>query len=401
MSDIFVGRQPIFDRKLKVYGYELLFRSGNTNNAAFGSISADSATSNTIVNSFMEFGLDKLVGKHLAFINFTETFLFHENALSIPPQQVVVEVLETITINEQLIAALQRLKSQGFTIALDDYIYNPSHQSLVELVDIIKIDIMQLKRERLIQHATVLKKVKAKLLAEKIENMDEFELCHKLGFEYFQGYFLSKPRVIQGKSLPTNKLAVMNLLAILQNEHSDFADIEEAIGFDVSITYRLLKMMNSALFNLPRKIDSIRQAMFILGRKKLASWISMLALSNLSDRPSEMIHMSMTRAKMCELLAEFTGNKPLEPFFTCGLFSALDIMMERDLKDILAPLPLAEDIVSALLEYKGVKGEAVKCVKAYEVSDFENATFQNLSQGQIYTAHIDALTWANMVTEAL
>lgn len=401
MPDIFVGRQPIFDRKLKVQAYELLFRSGEANKATFGKISADSATSTTIVNSFLEFGLDKLVGDKLAFINLTEKFLFNENALPIPPKQVVIEVLEDVPINFQLIKALERLKAEGFTIALDDYIYNPAHKPLVALADIIKIDIMQLSREQLIRHATALKKFKAKLLAEKIENMDEFELCHKLGFEYFQGYFLSKPRVIQGKSLPTNKLAVLNLLAVLQKEDSDIEELEEAVGFDVSITYRILKMMNSAFFSFPGKIESIRQAVFIMGRKKLASWASMLALSSMADRPGEMIHMAMTRAKMCELMAEKAGLKPLESFFTAGLFSALDIMMERELAEIIKPLPLNEDIVAALLEHKGVLGEALTCVKAYEVGDFNHVSFQKLSAKDINVANVEAITWANMVTESL
>lgn len=401
VPDIFIGRQPIFDRKLRIYAYELLFRAGNANHAAFGKVSADGATSTTIVNSFLEFGLDKLVGDKLAFINLTEKFLFNENALPMPPKQVVIEILEDIPINFQLIKAVERLKAEGFTIALDDYIYNPAHKPLVALADIIKIDIMQITREELIRHASALKKFKAKLLAEKIENMDEFELCHKLGFEYFQGYFLSKPRVIQGKSLPTNKLAVLNLLAVLQKEDADIEELEEAVGFDVSITYRILKMMNSALFNYPKKIESIRQAVMIMGRKKLSSWASMLALSSMADRPGEMIHMAMTRAKMCELLADKAGLKPLEPFFTTGLFSALDIMMERELAEIIAPLPLNEEIVSALLEHKGIKGEALKCVLAFEVSDFANATFQNLTARDIYVTQVEAITWANMVTESL
>ena len=401
MPDIFVGRQPIFDRKLRVYAYELLFRSGTANKATFGKVTPDGATSITIVNSFLEFGLEKLVGDKLAFINLTEKFLFNENALPMSPQQVVIEVLEDIPIDAKLITAIERLKEKGFTIALDDYIYNPAHQPLVRLADIIKIDIKQLNRDQLIRHAIALKKFDAKLLAEKVETMDEFELCHKLGFEYFQGYFLSKPRVIQGKSMPANKLAVMNLLAVLQKPDADITELEEAVSFDVSITYRIMKLMNSAFFNYPSKINSIRQAIFILGRQKLASWTSMLALSTMSDRPDEMIHIAMTRAKMCELIAEKAGARQLEPFFTTGLFSALDILMERDLAEIIKPLPLNEEIISALLERKGIKGEALKCVLAYEVSDFANATFQNLGAYDIYVTQVEAITWANMVTESL
>ncbi|TNF36072.1 MAG: HDOD domain-containing protein, partial [Gammaproteobacteria bacterium] len=224
---------------------------------------------------------------------------------------------------------------------------------------------------------------------------------HKLGFEYFQGYFLSKPRIIQGKSLPSNKLAVLNLLSVLQNQDSEIEELEEAISFDVSMSYRILKLINSAFFNLSNKIESIRQAVVILGRKQLASWASMMALATMSDRPSEMIHMAMTRAKMCEIIAEKARIKPLEPYFTVGLFSALDLLMEKELAEIIKPLPLSEDIVAALLERKGILGDALKCVLAYEVSDFANAKFQDLTANDLFVANVEAVTWANMVTEAL
>ena len=188
---------------------------------------------------------------------------------------------------------------------------------------------------------------------------------------------------------------------LIQKEDSDIEELEEAISFDVSITYRILKLMNSAFFNYSKKIESIRQAVFILGRQKLSSWASMLALSSMSDRPSVMIHMAMTRAKMCELLADKAGLKPLESFFTTGLFSSLDIMMERELAEIIAPLPLSADVVSALLQHEGVKGEALTCVLAYEISDFENVKFLDLTADDIYVTHIEAITWANMVTESL
>ncbi|MCW8930440.1 MAG: HDOD domain-containing protein [Gammaproteobacteria bacterium] len=400
MPEIFVGRQPIYNKQLKIYGYELLFRSDGSPANAFQAIGADGATSTTIINSYLEIGLEKLVGNRLAFINLTEQFMLNENSLPISPKQAVLEILEDIVITDEIIEASKRLKSQGFILALDDYIYNPDHKPLMPYIDIVKIDIMQLSEEELVDHVNILKTFDVKLLAEKIETMDEFFLCHRLGFEYFQGYFLSKPRVIKKKTLASNKMAVLNLLSILMNPESDMDEIEEAIGFDVSFSYKMLKLINSALFNLNRKIDSIRQAIVILGRKRLRSWASLLALSSLDDRPSEILHLTMVRAKMCELLSEAAGLQDQESFFTVGLFSGLDILMERELSDLLKPLPLNQDIVNALISHEGDCGEAIQCVMAYEVSDFENNHFKNLTQNDIFVAHIEAVSWANMVFDA-
>jgi len=401
MSNVFVGRQPIYNANLGVYGYELLFRSGQQNAAVMGKVTADGATSTTIINAFLEIGLEKLVGKRYAFINLTENFLLDENALPFSHEQVVLEVLEDIPLDAAMLTALQRLKSQGFMIALDDYIYNPSHKPVVEMADLIKIDIMQLDQRELIQHVKILKKYPAKLLAEKIETMEEFEFCLKLGFDYFQGYFLSKPKIVKSKSLPTNKLAVLNLLAVLQSPDSETEELEEAISFDVSMSYKILKLINSAFFNLTRKIESIRQAIVIIGRNQLRSWASMMAMASLDDRPSEVIHIAMVRAKMCELLAEQANLGQTETFFTVGLFSALDILMEREIPELIGPLPLSEDVVDALLHRKGVLGEALNCVLAYEESDFDNVAFKGLESNDIFVANVEAVSWANMVVDTL
>ncbi|WP_455210645.1 EAL and HDOD domain-containing protein [Kaarinaea lacus] len=399
MSDIFVGRQPIYDRKIHVFGYELLFRSGDNTADAFQQIGADGATSTTIINSYLEIGLDKLVGNRYAFINLTENFLLSEEALPISPKQVVLEVLENIAVDEALVKAVERLKLEGFIIALDDYIYDPSHKPLISMVDIIKIDIMQLNQQQLLEHVNLLKPYNVKLLAEKVETMDEFAFCHKLGFDYFQGYFLSKPRVIKSTSLASNKLAVLNLLSVLMNSDSQTEEIEEAMAFDVSISYKMLKLINSAIFNLSRKVESIQQAIVILGRKKLRSWASMVAMATVDDRPSEMIHLAMTRAKMCEILAEKAGLPSLESYFTVGLFSALDILMEKELTELISPLPLDQEIIDALLKHAGDYGDALKCTLAYEVSDADNARFKDLTSNDIFVANVEAVSWANMVVD--
>lgn len=401
MTEIYVGRQPIYNRNLGVYGYELLFRNSDNNAVSFDGVTPDGATSTTIVNSFFEFGLDKLVGTGFAFINLTEKFLLEDDTLPIEPSQVVLEILEDVPINDELIKSVERLSGLGFTIALDDYVYNPAHKPLIAMADIIKIDIMQLSREEVIQHVNILKEYKAKLLAEKIETRDEHEFCLDLGFEFFQGYFLSKPRIIKGKTLPTNKLAAISLLATLQNPNAKTDELEKQISIDASISYKLLKCINSAYYSLPRKVDSIKHAIVMLGRRQISSMASLLALANTEDMPPEIIHLAMVRAKMNELLAVAAGLKPPEAYFTTGLLSALDIIMERDLAELIQPLPLSEDVVDALLHRKGSLGEALACTLACEVSDFENARFQDLDANDINAAKLESVNWSNMIMEAL
>lgn len=399
MPDIYVGRQPIYNRELGVYGYELLFRTGQVNAASAGYVSSDGATSTTLINTFLEIGLERLVGKRYAFINLSEQFLLEEDSLPISPEQVILEVLEDVPVNMRLLKAVKRLSEKGFIIALDDYIYNPAHKPLVAMADIIKIDIKQLTEKQLIEHVRTLKKFSAKLLAEKIETIEEYEFCLKLGFDYFQGYFLSRPRIIKSQSLPTNKVAVLNVLSVLQNPDADTEDVEEAISFDVSMSYKILKLINSSFFSFSREIESIRQAIVLLGRKQLSSWASMIALSQLDDRPSEMIRLAMTRAKMCEMLAEKAGLNAIESYFTAGLFSALDILMERDISEVIKPLPLSEEIVAALLKRQGPIGEALQCAIAYELAEIETAQFNQLSADDIYVANVEAVSWANMVMD--
>lgn len=401
MSDIYVGRQPIYNINLGIHGYELLFRTGHDNAATMGDLSADGATSTTIINSFLEIGLEKLVGDRLAFVNLTEQFLLDENALPISPKQVVLEILEDIPITAKLIMAVERLKKNGFTIALDDYIYNPKHKPIVSLADVIKIDIMALNKKEIIEHVKILKKFKALLLAEKVETLDEFEFCRDLGFDYFQGYFLSRPRIIKSKSLPTNKIAVLNLLSVLNNPIADVEELEEAISFDVSMSYKMLKLLNSAFFSFDNKVESIKHAIVILGRKQLRSWASMMAMAKLDDRPSEMIHIAMTRGKMCELIAEQSNLGSLESYFTAGLFSALDILMEREISKLIEPLPLSQEVASALLSREGSMGQAINCAIAFEMSNTENIKFENLSENDMFVAQVEAISWANMVMDSL
>lgn len=400
-NNVYVGRQPIFDRSLNLYAYELLYRHTAQHEQANIGTDGDNATTQTIINTFMEIGLDRLVRNKLAAINLTETFLLEENRIPFSPKQVILEILEDIDITQPMLDALSRLSEAGYTLALDDYVYNPAHAPLLQLVDIIKLDLTVLAPNAIKQHIEYLRQYGVKLLAEKVETPQDFIMCSNLGFDYFQGYFLSRPQIISAEKMPANRLTIMNLLAVLHNPDAESEDLAEAINTDVTTSYKLLKMINSAAFNLPRKVESIQHGVLLLGRRKLASWASMLALSNLSDRPAEILRSAMIRAKMCELLAEQVGIKPVESYFTVGMFSALDLIMQRPLPKLLEPLPLSSDVVAALLYHKGRLGEALACVMAYEIADWPNVEFRHLSTQDILIANIEAVTWANIIIDTL
>ncbi|MFN2337829.1 MAG: EAL and HDOD domain-containing protein, partial [Gammaproteobacteria bacterium] len=342
MQDIFIGRQPIFDRELKLYAYELLFRSGMANHA--GQFDGDQATSQVIVNVFMELGLDQIVGPHWAFINMTRAFIIASAPLPFPRDRVVLELLEDIRPDPEVIEGLRGFTDQGYQVALDDFIYHESLRPLVELAHIVKIDLMAVPREDLARHVEQLRQHQVKLLAEKIETEEEFEYCKGLGFDYFQGYFLSRPSVVQGSQLPPNRLAVLQLLAKVQDPNSDARDLELLISQDVALSYKLLRYINSAFFAFPKEIDSIRQAVVYLGMRAIKTWVSLLAVAGLGDKPVELVPQAMQRARMCELLARTARRPNPESYFTVGLFSLLEALMEAPLAQILEALPFSEEI---------------------------------------------------------
>lgn len=392
MLDVFVGRQPIYDRQLDVFAYELLFRSGEVNQA--GVLDGDQATSQVILNTFMEIGLDTIVGTKQAFINLTRDFILRDYSDVFPAGRVVMEVLEDIAVDAELIEAVRGLSTQGYTIALDDFIYHESLHELVEVADIIKVDIMALDRAALQEHVTILRHYDVKLLAEKVETQDDFKYCKDLGFDFFQGYFFCKPEIIKGQRVPANRLVILQLLAKLQDPEADFQELESIIGRDVSLSYKLLRVINSAFYSLPRKIESLRQALLMLGTKFIASWVSIFILAGIDDKPHELMITAMVRAKMCELLALALGQRNKEAFFTVGLFSALDALMDSPMQEVLASLPLSDEITAALLAHEGLLGDALRCVLAYERGEWDHVACLDLDRVAITDAYLGAITWA-------
>ena len=391
----FVGRQPIYGRAVNVFAYELLYRNGDGNLANF--VDEDGATTKVMLNTFLEIGLDRIVGEHKAFINVTRNFILEKLYQAIPKERVVLEVLEHIQPDPPIIDALTDLSKQGYMIALDDFVYHEALEPLVAIADIVKVDVLSLPRVTVKEHVRALRRYPVKLLAEKVETHEDFEFCKSLGFDFFQGYFFCEPNVISGRGIPTNRMSMLFLLTKLQNPEIQIPQLEDIIKTDVSLSLKILRYVNSAYFGLLKKVDSIAQAACLVGIDRLRTWATLLAMASIKEKPYELIVTAMVRARMCEQLGLCLRQEAADSFFTVGLFSVLDSMFDSDMSEIVNTLPLSSDIRSALLPHEGVMGEALNCVIAYERGNWESVRCRNLELSTIREAYLNALHWTSTV----
>ncbi|MCD0458114.1 EAL and HDOD domain-containing protein [Roseiconus lacunae] len=374
MDKAFVGRQPIFTPAQEVYGYELLFRSSETSAADFRD--GDHATATVLMSAFTDIGLQTLVNDKRAFINTTRNLLVDGTLSCLPQDRMVLEVLEDVDPEPEILHALRELRETGYTIALDDFVYRPELEPLVELADLIKIEFPAIANEDLAEHVSRLREHGVKtILAEKVETQEDFELCRDIGCDLFQGYFFSKPQVISRGKMQSNVAAVIRLVSELQDPNITPTDVEAIIQMDANLSYRLLRFVNSAAAGTTCKIGSLRQATALMGIHRLRSLASMLILTGLDEKkPKELINLAMTRAKTCELLANSSDSAHPERFYTVGLFSVLDAMLDQPMEDVLESLPLETEINDALLDQSGPMGEILRSVLNYETGTASQST---------------------------
>lgn len=348
--DVFVARQPIFDRRQKIFAYELLFRS-NSHEENYNYHDGDRATSAVLSNSFLTIGMQTLTGGKRAFINFTKNLLLQEVASIFPKELVAIEVLENVEPSEEIVAACKRLKDQGYVIVLDDFVLEKKCRSLIEVADIIKIDFLKTRGNA---RKTILENThshKVKFLAEKVETLDDYHQAVELGYSYFQGYFFSKPMIVPGRDVPGYRQNYVRLLKELSNPDVDFDQLESIIKQDVSISYKLLNYINSAYFNFPKRIESIKHTLVMLGLIEARKCLMVFALSYIaSDKSEALLSISLTRANFCEMIAAKINlrHRALDLFFL-GLFSMIDALLDRPLPEILEKLAIAPDVKGTLL----------------------------------------------------
>jgi len=372
--NIFVARQPIFKRNKEVFAYELLFRSGLTN--YFDPLqNGEEATSKVITNSFLLIGIATITEGKKAFINFSEEMLLKGYPSLFPKEIAVVEVLETVGATPEVVQACATLVEAGYVLALDDFLYEDRFLPLIKMARIIKFDIRQMSFAELERQAKVVSRYNVKLLAEKIETFEEFESIKKLGFDLFQGYFFSRPQIVEGRDIPGSKLHYLQVLKVIQDEDYDFAELAKFVSRDVSLAYKLLKYANSAYFARRQKVESIEMAVAMLGQNTLRKWLSLMMLSYLADdKPSELLRLSAFRGTFCELIADqlLGRRKEAGMFHTAGMFSLLPAMLDKAMEDILPELALPDEIQEALLtEVATPLSRTLALVTAYERGDWE------------------------------
>jgi c-di-GMP-related signal transduction protein len=388
-SRVFVGRQPIFNSKMEVVGYELLFRSSEHN--AYDGSDGDTATSLLINNALMEIGLDEIIGENPAFINFTKSLLINGIAELLPPDRVVLEILEDVEIDDELIVGVKQLAEAGYQIALDDFTYTDEWLPLIELAQIIKYDVMMHSIDEIREQMKKFSGKNIKFLAEKVETQVEYEQLKEEGFEYFQGYFFSKPLILNQKSLSADSLSLLQLVAQIQKPNIETDEIEELISRDASLSYKLFRCVNSAAFGLKNKMKSVRQAIVYLGLQRLKNWVCLLAMATNSDKPKELIQTGLIRANMCALIAEEIDADDKDSYFVVGLFSILDAILDQSLSDILEKLPLDKSINEALLDMKGDMGLALKCSIASEQCIWDDIVYPDISTDRLANMYQYAL----------
>ncbi|MET0102118.1 MAG: HDOD domain-containing protein [Sedimenticola sp.] len=389
MEDFFIARQAIFDRNMQVYAYELLYRDNQ--GRPVESLDGDRASSLVILNSFAEIGLERMVGKAKAFINLTRNFIVEEPPIPIDQGRVVLEILENIPVDEQLINCCRTLSDEGYTLALDDFAFEEKWDPLLPIVDLIKVEIPQVDLSTLQQKMEPLRTHQVAFLAEKVETVEEYRRLHDMGFDYFQGYFFEKPKVVSGKRLGENRQVALSLLSKLNDPNATPREIEQLITQDPGFSYKILRHLNSAAMGMPKKVESIRQAVIYLGLRQIQAWANLIVISGIDTGPKELFNTILTRAHMCAGLLEKSGNAQLQdPGFTAGLLSALDMLMGQELRQIVPSLPLAAEIRDALLTSDGPIGAAVKCSLAYEHQQWSVVEYPGLDAQQINACYLAA-----------
>ena len=376
-SRIFIARQPIFRRNLKVYAYELLFRSG-LDNFFDPSQDGERATSNVVTESFLVLGIANVTMGRRAFINFSGPMILRGWPALLPRDDIVVEVLEDVEVTAGLIDACRSLAEKGYLLALDDFVYHPRFDPLLELAGIVKFDVLQMDRAELARQAEMVKsRFRVRLLAEKVESDEEFAALMDMGFDLFQGYFFRKPHIISGLDIPGSKLHYFEILRQVNDENFDFGRLAALIAEDVSLSYKLLRYVNSPVFRRRGEIDAIGTAVALLGEDELRRWLSVVMMSYMArDKPDELVRLAVIRGRFCESLGvEMEGRGRAGAYHAVGMFSLLDALLDRPMDELVAGLNLSRVIAAALTGREDNRlFRALELVRAYETGHWRRVS---------------------------
>ncbi|MEN9868023.1 MAG: hypothetical protein RL748_3613 [Pseudomonadota bacterium] len=402
VRDFFLGRQPILNREQNLFAYELLFRSART-----GAVTVEddlSATAAVIAHA-AELGMDHVIGDRVGFINVDAAVLLSDIVQVLNPKKVVLEILETVKATPELLARIVRLQELGYRFALDDVIHNTEDvQQFLPLVEIVKIDIMNMPSAQLSQLSLRFRIEKKKLLAEKVETQEEFESCLALGFDYFQGYYFAKPVVLSGKKIASSEMAILQLMALI-NSDADSNVLERSIKQDAALSLNLLRLVNTPAAGAKSRIETLGQALAILGRRHLQRWLQILLYAKPGRSAAfqdPLLLMATTRGKLLELIAQKVkpGQRNIADIaFTVGIMSLMDVLFQMPMEEILTKVSVADEVAEALMSRKGWYGAMLKLAEYNEHVDTAlPLILPSLNQLQLsvedwYQLQLDAFDW--------
>lgn len=394
MSEVFIGRQPILDREMNVFAYELQFHQGlNPNKQTL------EATVELIKKTEEEIGFQSIVGEHNAMLQLPKDLIKKGTLPKFDPdRELVLEIPNNVTKDVDVLRNLKEIKSEGSSIALHDFIDDESSVKLASISDYVKIDVdahteVQLKKMLEELHAKGIK-----VIAEKVSTEDMFNYLKKLGFDYFQGYFFTNPTIINGQKLSGNKLTLLQLLAKVNDPNTDFHELSQIISQDVGLSHKLLIAINNPASMIPVRVENVADALKYMGLKRLKFWVNMLMLSSMEDVPQELLVTSLMRAKFCEMLADTSGhNHDKDSYFLVGLFSNLGAFFRIPIDEIVSEMPLAEDLVDALVDKKGPMGSALRVLVSMEQANdlLAELKFDGLGISEIGNNFMAASAWAH------
>lgn len=398
--DIFIARQGIYNREENVVAYELLYRNSLKNN--FSESVQDEEATYKVIENISSFGLDILTDNKLAFVNFPEKLIKKNIATLLPKERVVIEVLESVNPSEDVIKQLIYLKELGYYIALDDVVDVKDIISFIGVIDIVKIDFILSSKESRKRIAQVCKKFKIRMLAEKIETLEDLEEAKGLGYDYFQGYYYSKPAIFLGKDIAIKNTSIFTLLVELIREEYDIDKVEYIMKTDIALTYKFLRFINSSYFSFLQEIKSLKQAILLIGREELRKWLSILSVVEISSGKSDEYAKNIViRAKFCEAIAATICYDDLSSAFMVGLFSNLNLMIEKDIYYVVENLPVNMEIKKALIGEKNILREILELALAYEVLDNkkieEKCTNLKIDDGILFDIYYNAIQWSKNI----
>lgn len=406
-NDLLFARQPIFDGNNKLYGYELLYRSMHPNKAIFDD--GNKATSELLVNYCGGILNDQESPYVKIFINLTRNLILSEYFFPVQPERVVIEILENTVVDEELVEKVKQLKKLGYEFALDDYSFLPEYDPLVPLVDYIKIDLLHISEITLADSLQELEKniladlpKRPTFLAEKVETQQQHDFCRQIGVELFQGYFLERPQLVYGKKINNSSEIALQIVAQMRESNINIDDLCNSISRDTKLSYQILKIINSPLCRLPRKVNSLKEAVIFLGLEQIKKWAMAVALSSNSKQPRELFRIILQRARTCELYATSMRYEDPESFFTVGLFSSIDAVMLADKQWLIEKLDLAQDINNAILKEEGIKGKVLNLVQAMEKGNWQvTHSISDEERIELFSAHENAISWTHQLFQSL